>query len=1148
MELIIKKPYIEIFEKILKLFTHICDNVHFKLTRNKLELSGSNNLTNELVIHIDKKFFILNDINGDKKNIINGTVKSKDFYNCIYNHKIVKHLRSNHSQHGSYNSYKKNDSHILMRDDINEEAKINNTNNDENKSIVCDGMYPDDNNKSYFRKDKKWNIHLSKITLKFNNINNNNNNNNTDGDGDDGNGDDGNGNDYGHDNNNNNNKLEIIIKFKKYNTYFSAILKLKTFNTPMKNYIYKNESIIQLDPTLFLLNLKDLSNEKNIFLKNTDNSFIISSLETCDFSLNKERIKREQFFYNNKNICIPSSKTKYFFKNKKFQDHNMSLPLNELKTIIKFCSDLNLLCLFSTKNFKENLIIYFGNIISYILEKNKNKIKKKNKIKNLQQKQHKYMMNTNHIPYVQNITRDYKYDYKFDSSSKSHVSKNKIHDDDNYINSNFHISLKGELNDNSNNIFDNSNNIFDNSNNIFDNRNNIFDNSNNIFDNSNNIFDNSNNIFDNNNHRYDNNNHRYDHNNKPIVFYLSDYTSSDEYDSSMDEFDDQIYLPVYDNEYTKDDSNFNYNHIITGCIHFTSYFNISCDFNEYENDKKYEPEDVFQQPMDDTFVINNNNSFDERKKVKKIQHKEKKPSIEKKDEHINYDNTENYGFNYENNNLRDIQHSREVEGEGKKKKNSSISEDIDKDNNYDLMQNIKNKDNKYERKEDGFSDTYGMFNHLKENKSYEDNSRKKHHDVLINEDDKYEKSEYDPKYECQNDQNNNIDTFFNDKLIQEHEKEIIYNYNIYEEFNYDNYMRQNEKTQNVYKNMQEKIKELDITFENLNKINKKKKKILDYQKDDVKKPFLVFSLPKSRKIKKRRKPIEHISEVNKRNKRSSKDLLYNNVENKRYDNNSVSCRSEENENISDNFYSLNDDHDEEDDNYYDEEDDNYYDEKDDNYYDEEDDNYYDEKDDNYYDEEDDNYYDEKDDNYYDEEDGNYYDEKDDNYDDDDNNCGNNFRDEAYYNVRHNKHGVGENMEYMNYFNNIYNKYNMYNKTNKENRNHIKDKKYKNQLSYRNYYMSEKDNNIQYVKVKGGNEKNENDEKYYNNYKHFNVSRFPHNLYDKAPTTNQYSGSKNTRLIMKNYSSHILTDEIKRRSVNYDNDIFNYKKCKLQKKG
>ncbi|EUR71309.1 hypothetical protein PFBG_03036 [Plasmodium falciparum 7G8] len=624
MELIIKKPYIEIFEKILKLFTHICENVHFKLTRNKLELSGSNNLTNELVIHIDKKFFILNDVNGDKKNIINGTVKSKDFYNCIYNHKIVKHLRSTYSQHGSYNSHKKNDSPFLMKDDMNEEGRINNTNNDEIKSIVCDGMYPDDNNKSYFRKDKKWNIHLSKITLKFNNINHNINNNM---DGDD------------HDDNNNNNKLEIIIKFKKYNTYFSAILKLKTFNTPMKNYIYKNESIIQIDPTLFLLNLKDLSNEKNIFLKNTDNSFIISSLETCDFSLNKERIKREQFFYNNKNICIPSSKTKYFFKNKKFQDHNMSLPLNELKTIIKFCSDLNLLCLFSTKNFKENLIIYFGNIISYILEKNKNKIKKKNKNKTFQHKQHTYMLNTNHVKYLPNISRDYKYDYTFDSSKKSHVSRNKIHDDDDkYINSNLYILSKGELNNNDSHIYDNKNN--------------------------------------------------YDNNNKSLVFYLSDYTSSDEYDSSMDEFDDQIYLPVYDNEYTKDDTNFNYNHIITGCIHFTSYFNISCDFNEYENDKKYEHEDVFQQPMD-AFVINNNddndddnddnndnnndnnnnnNYFDDSKKVKKIQHKEKKLSIEKKKEDIIYDNTKSCSFNYERNNLKNIREEGKEEEEKKKKK------------------------------------------------------------------------------------------------------------------------------------------------------------------------------------------------------------------------------------------------------------------------------------------------------------------------------------------------------------------------------------------------------------------------------------------------------------------------------------------------
>lgn len=83
MELVIKTPYIEIFEKILKLFASISENLNFRLTINKLELSGTNNISNHLIITIDKQFFKLSNVNYDGQMVVTGTVNSKDFYNCI---------------------------------------------------------------------------------------------------------------------------------------------------------------------------------------------------------------------------------------------------------------------------------------------------------------------------------------------------------------------------------------------------------------------------------------------------------------------------------------------------------------------------------------------------------------------------------------------------------------------------------------------------------------------------------------------------------------------------------------------------------------------------------------------------------------------------------------------------------------------------------------------------------------------------------------------------------------------------------------------------------------------------------------------------------------------------------------------------------
>ncbi|SBT33294.1 conserved Plasmodium protein, unknown function [Plasmodium ovale wallikeri] len=475
MELVIKKPYIEIFEKILKLFTSTCENVHFRLTRNRLELRGTNSISNELSIYIDKQFFKLTSISSEAKNV-SGTVNSKDFYNCIFSHKIVKQLRYN----GNY-MYTQHGRGATGAPNCDQDAHLR-TKQGPDKGAV---------NGSGSGSGSGSGLEVSKVVLKFDEMKS---------------------------------TLEITIRFRKRSTHCSAILKMKPYSNPLKNHVHKNESIIQVEPTLFLLNLKDLANEKNIFLKNTDSSFILSSLETSEFSLKRDKIKKEQFFYNNKKITIPSSKTIYFFKNKKYEDHNISLPLIELKNVMKFCSDLNLFCLFSTKNFKENVIIYFGNIITHIIEKNKKQISNLTKICQ-KGKSDTIMTGGKKAKSYLNPSKDF---YRCSERiSNSYV---------------FYISDDNHSSDD-----------------------------------------------------YDD----YDD-------YDDDY--DDHYGTSFDLFGEDIYLS---DEYKKDDpcgsgtisGKTNYNNIITGYIHFTSYFNVSCSFNDYG----YNNDDSVPSDVQDTFFIEKTN-------------------------------------------------------------------------------------------------------------------------------------------------------------------------------------------------------------------------------------------------------------------------------------------------------------------------------------------------------------------------------------------------------------------------------------------------------------------------------------------------------------------------------------------------------------
>ncbi|VUZ94436.1 conserved Plasmodium protein, unknown function [Plasmodium vivax] len=446
MEVVIKRPYIEVFERILKLFTSVSEHLHLRLTRSRLELIGSNSLTNELVIHVDKKLFSLGSVRCEEKSA-SGSLSSKDLYHCLFSYQIARLLRSGGGRGGSGGDAGGG----APGDD-----SVNRVNRDDRADRATTGA-------------------VSKLILKFNK-----------------------GNDT----------LEVAVKFKKRKTHCSAVLKLRPFCNPLKSHVYKNESIIQVEPTLFLINLKDLANERNVFLKNTDDSLILSAIETSDFSLNKEKIKREHFFYNNKSISIPSSKTKYFFKNKKFEDHTLALPLTDLKLIVKFCSDLNLLCLFSTKNFKENVVISFGGVIPRILEKNRRSICSRRE-----------MRETRQIQQIPHLRQTHWGEATPRVGHTEGISNHSVYAKSPCPVRTPHAEGKEERAP------------------------------------------------------------------QPCVFYLSDENdSSDEYDSDVDEIDQQALYPSPARgqaDWGNADEQ-NYNDVITGRIHFTSYFNMSCNFNDYK--------------------------------------------------------------------------------------------------------------------------------------------------------------------------------------------------------------------------------------------------------------------------------------------------------------------------------------------------------------------------------------------------------------------------------------------------------------------------------------------------------------------------------------------------------------------------------------
>ncbi|EUD66221.1 hypothetical protein C922_03416 [Plasmodium inui San Antonio 1] len=479
MEVVIKRPYIEVFERILKLFTSVSEHLHLRLTRSKLELIGSNSLTNELIIHVDKKFFSLGNVNCDEKSA-SGSLSSKDLYHCLFSYQITRMLRSDGSVHlGNHETGERGRLAVASGGETaHSEGKLG-------SDVVGGSGDASDNRGCGAAK-------VSKLILKFNEKNG---------------------------------TLEVVVKFKKRNTHCSAVLKLRPFSNPLKSYVYRNESIIQVEPTLFLINLKDLANERNVFLKNTDDSIVLSAIETSDFSLNREKIKREHFFYNNKKISIPSCKTKYFFKNTKFEDHSLALPLTDLKLIFKFCSDLNLLCLFATKNFKENVVICFGGIISRILEKNRRRI--------LSQRRCSRGGGPQFMQQVRQMGKTHW------GEETPKIGQNiRMH----------HASLYSKNPSP---------------------------------------------------YRTAHSQGQEEEGPKSCVFYLSDENnSSDEDDSDVDEMDQPglYFSPSHDqadwcndNEIHYSEGYYNdihYNDIITGRIHFTSYFNISCNFNDY-NFKEY---------------------------------------------------------------------------------------------------------------------------------------------------------------------------------------------------------------------------------------------------------------------------------------------------------------------------------------------------------------------------------------------------------------------------------------------------------------------------------------------------------------------------------------------------------------------------------
>ncbi|CDU16704.1 conserved Plasmodium protein, unknown function [Plasmodium yoelii] len=661
MELVIKTPYIEIFEKILKLFASISENINFRLTINKLELSGTNNISNHLIITIDKQFFKLSNVNYDGQMVVTGTVNSKDFYNCIFSNQIVKGLKSQ----GNYAHNQNKSSNNNNEEISNNYKKIQKKNSSNNNEITTS-------------------LNVSKLILKFNKENT---------------------------------SLEIGIKFKRYNTYCSAVIKIRSYNSPLKSYMYKNESLIQIEPTLFLLNLKDLSNERNIFLKSTDNSFIISALETSDFSLNKEKVKKEQFFYNNKKISIPLNKTIYFFKNKKFEDHSMSLPLNELKNIIKFCSDLNLLCLFSTKNFKENVIIYFGDIITNILKRNKKKIY------NIKKEMNQISLHEN-----------------------TYKKKDTLCDDQNcYETENFEEFSYEQLSE------------------------------------------------------YSNNNEI-----TSCIYYISDNSnSSDDYNSSFDEMEEDttfsseheiknsISRPnikttsTYNNYSNNYDTN--YNDIITGYIHFSSFFNISCNFNENISYKNcfFQTNNVDVYPKEKlTAHIPN-----EEKQVINDDHIEKEKKTQK-DKHI--DNISNDFIHKKINTLNLKINKSNDNTTNQNEEENKINKQMESKNNNINELNIPFEDSKKKFKKNNFF--------YKDNfKTDEDDMEKHGKDIPLNVN--KEENIFKEKYEKEND---------NIKQINESEY-----------FNYDKFMSK-DNISDVYINMDLQIKKLNKTLKNINKYKKKK--------------------------------------------------------------------------------------------------------------------------------------------------------------------------------------------------------------------------------------------------------------------------------------------------------------------------------------
>ncbi|GAW79964.1 hypothetical protein, conserved [Plasmodium gonderi] len=835
MELVIKKPYIEVFERILKLFTSVCENMHLRLMRDKLELIGSNNLTNELIMHLDKKFFSLNNVNCDEK-CVSGSVNSKDLYNCLFSYQITKLLRNNGNFHlcGYEKGEKERRESKWENKKIDLDKKFDKVVNYSDAATSAPAHPPRHSNNP----NEKLKLSVSKLILKFNNENN---------------------------------TLEVTIKFRKRSTHCSAVLKLKPFKNTLKNYVYKNESIIQVEPTLFLLNLKDLANERNIFLKNTDNSIIMSAIETSDFSLNKEKIKREQFFYNNKKISIPSSKTKYFFKNKKFEDHSLSLPLNELKIIFKFCSDLNLLCLFSTKNFKENVVICFGGMITHILQKNRKKI----------------LSHSCHSKGEEKL---------------NHAETNEIHDrffpKEEHIDRTSYIEQKEESMSSS------------------------------------------------------------------CVFYLSDDSnSSDEYGSDIDEIDQVLYFqPKYEEEDFSNENNMQYNDIITGHIHFTSYFNVSCNFNDYTFSNEHGINNHFENSFfPETKVVSH--SF--RNGVNKdLYTKPEEPHKKNINAVINVNRKENTNIIYCNDDSTDRKNlykgyqtpSKDVIHMGEKNEHCKAvsrlhmrnrirdddrgedrdgGRDNDRDNGRDDISGVASEKDKEQHDLKKIEEKKHLNRSGKSDESYYEKSthlkycgKKKtgetYHDSTV------EKTN-DTKTPTNCDRRRETMNYKIGNAVEER-MDFLGELSL-EELNYDVFMRENRTERDYYANMESEIKGLQRTLENVNKIEQQNRRYASRKKRENEPLLFHFSDPDDNKMgreagraRKRKKKREcHFADThetsNKRRNNSIKKsnglLLYSNNKHIRDDSRSYNSDSEIsfNDNLcnsmaSDCFYSLSEENDE----------------------------------------------------------------------------------------------------------------------------------------------------------------------------------------------------------------------------------------------